>query len=215
MNTTLQDVCRIGSSGLLLLLLLLLLVGATSVEAQTNAATPVAKYTEEGTERCLACHGGEKMTLIADSPHGNKENAYTPYAQMGCESCHGKGSLHVSRARGGAGFPALIRFSADGSPLPRQNESCLNCHAQAMGSLEGMAWAGSLHDNGKITCGTCHSIHTAENGMTNAAKQKTNCSGCHEAQIATHPKFESKGIVFDKLACGDCHDVHQLEHRSE
>jgi DmsE family decaheme c-type cytochrome len=211
-NLSLQNVCRPGLS---CLLMMLMAVGLSSAQAQKPGAAPTAKFTEQGTERCLDCHGGEKMTLIADSPHGNEENPHTPYAQQGCESCHGEGSLHVSRARGGAGFPALIQFKRRGSSVEDQNGTCLNCHADEMGSLEGMAWAGSLHDTGRMTCGSCHSIHSTENAMANTAEQKKNCASCHEEQIAAHPRFENKGIVFDKLACGNCHDVHQLERKPE
>ena len=194
---------------------LLMLAVFSSAGAQKPGKVPEAKFTEQGTERCLDCHGGEKMTLIADSPHGNKDNPHAPYAQRGCESCHGKGSLHVSRARGGAGFPDLIQFKRRGSSVQDQNAACLDCHSVDMGELEGMAFTGSLHDTGRMTCGTCHTIHTPENAMANTAEQKQTCARCHEEQIAAHPKFESKGIVFDKLTCGDCHDVHQLERRPE
>jgi len=211
-SRSLQIVSQIGLSGLVLLLTV---AGPTSAQAQESRAVPVAKFTEQGTERCMECHGGANMTLIAESAHGDKDNPHTPYAQKGCESCHGMGSLHVSRARGGAGFPDLIQFKRRGSTVERQNEACLDCHATDMGALEGMAWADSLHDTGRMTCGTCHTVHTTENAMANAAEQKQNCERCHEEEIASHPRFESKGIVFDKLACGNCHDVHQLERRPE
>jgi DmsE family decaheme c-type cytochrome len=201
--------------GLKILCVLVCLAGISPAGAQQSKAAPAAKFTQQGTERCLDCHGGEKMTLVADSPHGNQDNANTPYAQKGCESCHGMGSLHVSRARGGAGFPDLIRFKRRGSSVEEQNGACLNCHAHEMDSLEGMAWSGSLHDTGRMTCGSCHEIHAAQNIMSAAGEQKNACSRCHEEQIAAHPKFESKGIMFDKLACGDCHDVHQLERKPE
>jgi DmsE family decaheme c-type cytochrome len=196
-------------------LVVLLMAGWSSAGAQQTGSIPAAKFTEQGTERCLDCHGGEQMTLIADSPHGDVSNPHTPYAQRGCESCHGKGSLHVSRARGGAGFPELIQFKRRGASVQRQNEACLNCHMTDMDELEGMAWAGSLHDTGRMTCGTCHTIHVAENLMAVKSEQEKNCAGCHEEQIAAHPKFEDKGIVFDKLTCGSCHDVHQLERKPE
>jgi DmsE family decaheme c-type cytochrome len=196
-------------------LVVLLMAGWSSAGAQQPGAVPQAKFTEQGTERCLDCHGGEQMTLIADSPHGDVSNPHTPYAQRGCESCHGKGSLHVSRARGGAGFPELIQFKRRGASVQRQNEACLNCHMTDMDELEGMAWAGSLHDTGRMSCGTCHTIHVVENAMASATEQKQTCMGCHDEQIAAHPRFENKGIVFDKLTCGDCHDVHQLERKPE
>jgi DmsE family decaheme c-type cytochrome len=196
-------------------LMVLFVACLSPAQAQKSGALPEAKFTEQGTERCLDCHGGEKMTLVADSAHGNVENPHAPYAQKGCESCHGKGSLHVSRARGGSGFPALIQFNRQGSAVEKQNEACLNCHADDMDSLEGMAWVGSLHDTGRMTCGSCHKIHVAENLMAVKSEQEKTCARCHEEQIAAHPKFENKGIVFDQLTCGSCHDVHQLERRPE
>ncbi|MGI9291209.1 MAG: cytochrome c3 family protein [Gammaproteobacteria bacterium] len=202
-------------SGCLAVLFVLLASGLSTSMAQKPGAVPAAKFTEQGTERCLECHAGENMTLIADSPHGNTDNPHTPYAQRGCESCHGKGSLHVSRARGGSGFPALIQFKRRGSSVEVQNEACLNCHEFDMGELEGMQWTGSLHDTGRMTCGSCHSIHSTENVVASREGQKQNCSRCHEEQINNHPKFDSKGINFDALSCSQCHDVHQLERRPE
>lgn len=197
------------------LTVLALVAGWLPASAQQSGAVPEASYTEQGTERCLDCHGGEKMTVVAESAHGNAENPHTPYAQQGCESCHGKGSLHVSRARGGAGFPALIRFKRRGSSVEAQNQACLDCHAKDLGELEGMAWIGSLHDTGRMTCGACHEMHAAEDKMAVSSVQKETCARCHEEQIATHPRFENKGIAFDRLDCAACHDVHQLERRAE
>lgn len=198
-----------------ILSLSLLLAGLWTLSAPASDAVPTAKFTEQGTERCLDCHAGANMTVIAETPHGDMDNPDSPYAQKGCESCHGKGSLHVSRARGGAGFPALVRFKRRGSSVEEQNGACLNCHAYDMGELEGMAWAGSLHDTGRMTCGNCHQMHVAENAMASVTEQKNTCATCHEEQIAAHPKFESKGIMFDKLVCSDCHDVHQLQRKPE
>lgn len=195
--------------------LLVLVVACLPAGAQQSGNVPEASFTEQGTERCLDCHAGEKMTVVAESAHGNIDNPHSPYAQQGCESCHGKGSLHVSRARGGAGFPALIRFKRRGSSVEEQNNACLDCHAEDMGALEGMAWKGSLHDTGRMTCGSCHQMHAAADIMAVSSEQKATCAGCHDEQIEVHPKFENKGIAFDRLDCAACHDVHQLVRRPE
>ena len=79
-----------------------------------------------------------------------------------------------------------------------------------MGELQGMEWTGSLHDTPRMTCSTCHELHTTSNPLANRDQQAENCATCHEDQITNHKRFESKGIVFDQLACSDCHDVHQL-----
>ncbi len=195
---------------LLCLLVVLPLAGFMSAEAQKPGSLPSPKFTEKGTDGCLECHAGSKMTVVADSPHGNKDNPHTPYAQQGCESCHGKGSLHSSRARGGHGFPALIQFKRRGSPVAEQNGACLDCHAKDMGSLAGMDWTGSLHDNGRITCGNCHDSHTTDNKMARQTDQTRTCARCHRADVQDHPRFAGKGIAFDELKCSTCHDVHQL-----
>jgi DmsE family decaheme c-type cytochrome len=170
-----------------------------------------AQFTAKGTESCVRCHAGERMTIMADTAHGNPENPDTPYAQHGCESCHGPGSLHVSRARGGRGFPALIRFDGSDS-AQRQTDACIGCHANDLGDLEGMEWTGSAHDAAGMTCVNCHEAHIAGNPLRQHEQQIETCAYCHKGQITSHPRFEDKGIVFDKLSCYDCHDVHQLIH---
>ncbi len=181
-------------------------------EAQTSRARLNAdpQYTTRGTEGCLACHGGENMTVMGDTPHGKLENPHSPYSQQGCESCHGPGSIHVSRAGGGAGYPLLLSFKND-DDIPEQNAACMNCHAETLGELEGFTWAGSLHDGAGMSCQDCHQGHTTERAMWDKEEQKANCSGCHRRQIENHKRFESAGIVFDKLSCSTCHAVHELE----
>lgn len=197
--------------GLLLTAMLPTPIGAQdrSNGARLNGVAD-AQFTAGGTASCMRCHAGERMTLMAETAHGNTDNPHTPYAQQGCESCHGPGSLHVSRARGGRGFPALIRFDSKES-VPQQTAACLNCHGKEMGELEGMAWTDSLHDSGTMTCVTCHEAHIVGNSLRDQEQQRKSCAKCHDVQITNHRRFENVGIVFDKLSCYDCHDVHQLE----
>jgi DmsE family decaheme c-type cytochrome len=181
----------------------------TAAQDKRTNGLPEAQYTADGTESCVRCHAGERMTLMAETAHGNKDNPHTPYATHGCESCHGPGSLHVSRARGGRGFPAMIRFGS-GESVQRQTAACIGCHADDMGNLEGMEWTDSAHDTGGMTCVSCHEGHIVGNPLAEQQPQREACATCHAKEIAGHPRFEDKGIVFDKLSCYDCHDVHQL-----
>ncbi len=166
-----------------------------------------AIYTDGGTEACLKCHSGESITLIAATAHGDKNNPFTPYAQKGCESCHGPGSLHVSRARGGTGMPALLQFG-DRSTRPQQTAACLDCHGKAMGNEKAMLWTGSPHDTPRITCVSCHSIHTAENPVDGRERQVLVCSGCHAREVRDHPQLKGR---FEKRKCSACHDVHRAK----
>lgn len=191
------------------LVLVLASTGGTVLPAAA-AEVPVAHYTDQGAEGCMRCHAGDRMAVIAETAHGDAKNPYSPYAQSGCEACHGPGSLHVSRARGGAGFPALIRFGRGGDPPAVQLDACLACHAEPMGDVPGMSWSGSLHDTGRMTCSTCHEIHTGAHPLASREAQVASCGRCHKAQIDNHKRFEAKGIDIDRLTCFDCHDPHQL-----
>lgn len=195
----------------------LFLLGYVTVEvaeAQTSQARlkAEAQYTTGGTEQCLSCHGGETMTIMGETPHGNLENPHSPYSQQGCESCHGPGSIHVSRAGGGAGYPLLLSFESD-DDIPEQNAACMNCHAETLGELEGFAWDGSLHDGAGMSCQDCHNSHSTERPMWDKELQAANCAGCHRRQIENHNRFENAGIVFDDLSCSTCHAVHELEEK--
>ena len=193
-------------------LLLIGYVGTDLADAQTTRLRleADAQYTPGGTERCLDCHGGETMTIVGETPHGNLDNPHSPYSQQGCESCHGPGSVHASRAGGGAGYPSLLSFKGN-DDIPEQNAACMSCHAEPLGELQGFAWAGSLHDGAGMSCQDCHSSHSTERPMHDMEEQRANCSGCHRRHLRRHPTFEDVGIVFDEVPCSECHDVHELE----
>ena len=98
-----------------------------SANAEQAPRVPTAHYTDAGSEGCLRCHGGDNMLVVMESAHGDQSNPHAPFAedQAGREACHGPGSLHVSRSRGGAGFPPLARFGRGEQPtmLPRSRTS--------------------------------------------------------------------------------------------
>ncbi len=191
-------------------------LASETAEPQTNRqrTTADAQFTVGATKACMMCHAGESVAVMADSPHGDLENPHTPYSNEGCESCHGPGSLHVSRAAGGAGFPPLLQFGEKGA-IADKTAACIACHADDMGDLEGMEWTGSLHDTEEVTCVSCHRAHTTENAMKDKNKQTESCAECHQEEMEQHRRFENQGIMFDKLYCYDCHDVHQLIDRPE
>ena len=196
-------------------LILLFAIPASHAQQQNTQEAlssdgPKAQYTAEGTENCVRCHVGERIVSIAKTVHGNKEDPHTPYAKNGCESCHGPGSLHVSRARGGRGFPLLIAFR-EGEPVQHQTAACIGCHGDNVDQQEGMNWNGSVHAVEDMTCVNCHELHIEGNPLKEQKLQLEVCATCHDEQITNHRRFENVGIVFDELTCFECHDVHQLE----
>jgi DmsE family decaheme c-type cytochrome len=202
-------------SALFVLLFFFILV-PTSVaddkENKTRSNPPQAQYTNEGVERCISCHAGEKMAQMAKTIHGNKDNPQSPYATHGCESCHGPGSIHVSRARGGRGFPLLIAFR-QGEPRERHIEACISCHGKQIGKREAMKWKDNIHDGIGMTCVSCHQLHVKSDPMKDQKLQRKKCAQCHSRQIDTHKRFDNVGITFDKMTCFGCHDVHKLTRK--
>lgn len=169
-------------------------------------------YINDGAQPCLRCHSGPKMHAIASSAHGNPGNAASPLASRGCESCHGPGSIHVSRAHGGRGFPPLITFGRGSSYAPRdvQIHTCLVCHIEEISGRNRIEFFGSPHDRSNINCSTCHEAHVETDPMNDRQQQDKLCYRCHRKQRTEHPKFEDKSIDFESLSCGTCHDVHKV-----
>ena len=189
-------------------LTLLLACGSVAAVAQAppqpgKHRTPI--YTEGGSEDCLRCHSGKKMRDVATSPHGDETKQLSPAATHDCESCHGPGSIHVSRAHGGKGFPPLTQFGRrkDASPRDEQLAACLGCHA-AEGELEpGIVFVGSPHDRSAINCSTCHTVHAVSDPLKEPGTQLQTCNRCHRRDLENHRKMN-----FDRVSCSRCHDVH-------
>jgi len=192
---------------------------STAVLAQDpGVVEPVKRtpsYTEGGAEACLHCHSGEPMRAIENSVHGNMENMYAPLATQGCEACHGPGSIHISRAHGGAGFPKMIDFGRGKNYSPReiQIEACLACHHDEKGGTSAIEWHSSSHNRPSINCSTCHTVHAVTEPMHDADQQVAKCNRCHRKDLEKHEHFEEVNIDFDSLSCGTCHNVHEAFDR--
>ncbi|MDH3788067.1 MAG: multiheme c-type cytochrome [Xanthomonadales bacterium] len=183
-------------------------IAAAETAPAKYSRTP--SYTADGSEACLRCHSGEKMRSIATSAHGDPQRPGSPAAEQGCESCHGPGSIHVSRAHGGRGFPPLTQFGRgkDAAPREEQLHACLSCHADERMEDQRITFIGSAHDRQTINCSTCHTAHAGGDPISDRESQLATCSRCHRRHLEEHPRFEDKSIDFDALSCSTCHDVH-------
>lgn len=194
------------------------LLPATSVAQEAiKKATRTPIYTKDGTESCLLCHSGERIRALSASKHGEAQVQTSMAMTHGCESCHGPGSIHISRAHGGRGFPLLTRFGRPDRSSPREEQlrACLSCHAtESMGEKQ-IVFVGSAHDRSNINCSTCHTAHTITDPMNEKDTQLKTCNRCHRRHIREHPRFEDKSIDFDALSCSTCHDVHSPKDLSE
>ena len=207
--------------GLVLMVTTLFLSSAAAQPADLDAAGKTAGFTAEEHLTCLYCHNLERMTAVENTAHGNKENPDTPIAQHECESCHGPGDLHVTRLRLNQARVPMIEYGPEAAtPFSKQSQTCLdNCHGKDMGELKAMEWNDSVHartwqdadgQTKEMSCVNCHKLHEQDVLVKDRTQQAQICYQCHEKTEREHPRFEDKGIVYDRLTCWDCHDVHQL-----
>ena len=176
------------------------------------SAHRTAQFTGQGAQGCLRCHSGPKMQAVIAGAHEDLHSPSSGTSAPACESYHGPGSIHVSRAHGGRGFPPLTTFGrgSEVSPRDEQIDACLACHRDVVGSVDAIEFHRSPHDKNNINCSRCHEIHVETDPITDPLAQANTCYRCHRKQKTDHPRFEDKSIDFDALRCSTCHDVHKV-----
>ena len=159
---------------LTLLFAMALIIGPFPASAQS----PQAAVAQAGVRTCLTCHGSDpKVTAILQSPMAVMGDRRTPFAQGGCEGCHGESSAHMA---GKAPSPAVVFKGPNASPVAVRNQICSGCHEGS----EHMNWQGSAHEvNGKA-CTDCHTAHAAKDPVTVKLTQAEVCFTCHARERA-------------------------------
>ncbi len=156
---------------------------------------PNAKFV--GSETCAPCHEKEtkdfKLTSHArvtiPDPKGKREN-------VGCESCHGPGSLHVEA--GGERGKFIVNPS-------RKPDACFQCHLDKQAQFN-LPYHHPLKE-GRMTCINCHNPHGENVKLAKGlfvGRVNQNCAQCHREQAGFHV-FEHPAL---REGCTTCHDVH-------
>jgi DmsE family decaheme c-type cytochrome len=167
--------------------------GAT---AQQPAA---AKGEYVGEETCLTCHEDSKKGYH-DSNHGRLQNARTPRANLGCESCHGPGKKHAE-----SGEPADILRLNKARPS-EVTATCTACHNRT----EHAQWPGSKHDSRSMSCVTCHSVHNPKSPSAQLIKptERETCQQCHQRESNKISRTSHMPVHEGKMQCSSCHNPH-------
>jgi predicted CXXCH cytochrome family protein len=152
-----------------------------------------------GNQNCAQCHA-ETVRDFKTSSHARLQAKGTNAVQLGCEACHGPGSLH---AQAGGGKHNILNPRRD-------SETCFACHLDKRGEFN------LPHHHpvteGKMSCADCHHPHKGSaiaGGGTHLAAEKETCGKCHTAQVGPFV-FEHEAI---REGCTTCHKPHGSVNR--
>ena len=183
-----------------LILGLLAAVFCAFVGSAAMAQQP-AGFAGGGAETCLKCHNDTKVNPILQTPHAMKGDKHTPFAQQGCESCHGASAQHVASR---SNKPEVIFKGANISPVEERNQICLSCHQ----SGARINWQGSQHASNDAACTNCHQVHVHKDPVLIKQTQAEKCFTCHAEQRSQIFRFSHHPIREGKVGCSDCHNPH-------
>jgi predicted CXXCH cytochrome family protein len=179
--------------GALWSLLLISCVTADRLVVAPGAGVPGATYV--GSQACAQCHVDE-TSHFAGATHARLKLADVKVGDIGCEVCHGPGSLHV-QSGGKAGTIVNPRKSP---------EACFQCHLDKRGEMS-LPHAHPVL-TGQMSCVDCHDVHKGESvrgGGAALAAQTETCLRCHTAQAG--PFTYPHGALREE-GCTGCHNPH-------
>jgi predicted CXXCH cytochrome family protein len=170
------------------------LLSCATVSRTVVAPPQIPGATYVGSKSCSDCH--EDITKGFDTATHARLQAHGPNAtEVGCESCHGPGSLHSE-----SGGVKHTIVNPQKSP-----ETCFQCHLEMRGQFA-LPYHHPLAE-GRVTCSDCHDAHKGpaiQGGGTALAGADETCLRCHSAQRGPHV-FEHEAM---REGCATCHNPH-------
>ena len=189
------------------------LVGGSLLGVFAFRTTPSSSQTTEpaayvGSEACAECHEGIKHAFdLAGHGRAARDSGLVE-GRVGCESCHGPGSLHVAadNDKDAPGFWAIKRF--DQMKPEEANAACVTCHKGA-GQLH---WSESKHSDRGLKCVSCHTMHDPKDPARKALLKAENtsqlCLTCHKTKRMQLARSAHMPVLEGGMDCASCHDPH-------
>lgn len=147
-----------------------------------------------GSDECATCHE-EVVEKFKTADHARMVAKGSNVPEIGCESCHGPGSLHVE-AGGGEG--TIVN-------MEKNPEGCYQCHMDTKAQFS-MPFAHPV-DGVKMSCSSCHDPHEGsamKGGGTQIASMNDTCMQCHTQQRGPFV-FPHDAV---REGCTTCHSPH-------
>ena len=149
-----------------------------------------AKFT--GSKGCAECHQ-DVTGAFHDATHAKLMAPGENAKNIGCESCHGPGSIHSQK---GGIIGTIIN--------PTKNpDTCFQCHLDKRGEFA----LPHAHSLGKVSCNDCHDPHRGDaiiGGGMNLVSVSDTCLKCHSSQRGPFV-FEHEAL---RDNCTTCHNPH-------
>jgi predicted CXXCH cytochrome family protein len=153
----------------------------------------IAGATFVGTAACAECHEDVNRDFVT-ATHA-RLMAAGAHGDLGCEACHGPGSLHVES---GGAYHTIINPG-------KSPQVCFDCHLDKRGEFN-LPYSHPVL-SGKMSCSDRHDPHKGDaitGRGTMLAKVDDTCLDCHIAQRGPHI-FEHEAL---REGCTTCHNPH-------
>lgn len=172
----------------------LLFLSCVTLDRTLVAPPMIAGANFVGDNECAVCHS-EVTDGFKGATHAHIGLKDEKGTVIGCESCHGPGSIHAEK---GGGMGTIVNPG-------RSPETCYQCHLDKRGEFA------QPHTHplatGQMTCSDCHEAHKGAAvpfGGTQLASASESCVKCHTMQSGPYA-YEHEAT---REGCTVCHAPH-------